>query len=336
MMNVNIYYGGRGLIEDPTIYVMNKITEVLKELNVAVHRYNLYEDKRNISILPKTLKKADAVILAASVEWHGIGGLLQYFLDACWLYGDQNTLQKLYMMPVVLSTTYGEQDATLHLKKAWNLLGGLPCDGISAYVENHVDFETNTNYAAFIERRIENFYRTFSKKMLTLPSSDNAVYNTVSRSSSINLTPQESEQLSMYVSNETYVKTQKADIQELSEMFRKELGENKPPEAADDDYDYISLFYQHFHGIPDIYLSYSIELTDLNRTLYLVVDGTNLNCSYEEPDYTNINTAVKMKHNQLDSIVSGDLSMQDAFMNGHLTAKGDFKILKNFDTLFQF
>ena len=29
MMNVNIYYGGRGLIEDPTIYVMNKVTEVL-------------------------------------------------------------------------------------------------------------------------------------------------------------------------------------------------------------------------------------------------------------------------------------------------------------------
>lgn len=29
MTKVNIYYGGRGLIEDPTIYVMDKITEVL-------------------------------------------------------------------------------------------------------------------------------------------------------------------------------------------------------------------------------------------------------------------------------------------------------------------
>ena len=35
MTKVNIYYGGRGLIEDPTIYVMDKITEVLNELNVA-------------------------------------------------------------------------------------------------------------------------------------------------------------------------------------------------------------------------------------------------------------------------------------------------------------
>ena len=76
MMKVNIYYGGRGLIEDPTIYVMDKITEVLNELNVVVRRYNLYEDKKGISVLPKTLKEADAVILAASVEWFSYGCLL--------------------------------------------------------------------------------------------------------------------------------------------------------------------------------------------------------------------------------------------------------------------
>lgn len=52
MMKINIYYGGRGLIEDSTIYVMNKITEVLEELRVEVRRYNLYEDKQGISTLP--------------------------------------------------------------------------------------------------------------------------------------------------------------------------------------------------------------------------------------------------------------------------------------------
>ena len=87
MTKVNIYYGGRGLIEDPTIYVMDKITEVLNELNVVVRRYNLYEDKKGISVLPKTLKEADAVNLAASEEWLAYGWLLQQCLDACWLYG---------------------------------------------------------------------------------------------------------------------------------------------------------------------------------------------------------------------------------------------------------
>ena len=41
---INIYYGGRGLVEDPTIYVLNKMTEVLKELRVEVNRYNIFEN----------------------------------------------------------------------------------------------------------------------------------------------------------------------------------------------------------------------------------------------------------------------------------------------------
>ena len=131
-MKVNIYYGGRGLIDDPTIYAMNKIMTVLEELNIKVSRYNLYEDKRGISVLPKTLKEADAVVLAASVEWMGIGGLMWQFLDSCWLYGDKEKMKSLYMMPLVISTTYGEKDAQFTLVKAWEMLRGIPCDGICA------------------------------------------------------------------------------------------------------------------------------------------------------------------------------------------------------------
>ena len=38
-MNINIYYGGRGLIGDPTLYVIDKMQEVLEELNVKVERF---------------------------------------------------------------------------------------------------------------------------------------------------------------------------------------------------------------------------------------------------------------------------------------------------------
>ena len=31
-MKVNIYYGGRGLMDDPTLFVMNKMKEVLEEI----------------------------------------------------------------------------------------------------------------------------------------------------------------------------------------------------------------------------------------------------------------------------------------------------------------
>ena len=37
-MKVNIYYGGRGLLDDPTLYVVNKMQEVLTELRVEVER----------------------------------------------------------------------------------------------------------------------------------------------------------------------------------------------------------------------------------------------------------------------------------------------------------
>ena len=35
-MKVNIYYGGRGLLEDPTLYVINKMEQVLVELQVEL------------------------------------------------------------------------------------------------------------------------------------------------------------------------------------------------------------------------------------------------------------------------------------------------------------
>ena len=84
-MNINIYYGGRGLLDDPTLYVVGKMEDVLRELRVQVKRYNIFEHKNEIATLPQTFKDADGIILATTVEWLGIGGFMQQFLDACWL-----------------------------------------------------------------------------------------------------------------------------------------------------------------------------------------------------------------------------------------------------------
>ena len=48
-MNINIYYGGRGVIEDPTLYVLEKIEPVLSELRVSFTRYNLYDMKNLVN-----------------------------------------------------------------------------------------------------------------------------------------------------------------------------------------------------------------------------------------------------------------------------------------------
>ena len=129
-------------MDDPTLHVVKKMEQVLTELNVGVSVYNIYEYRNGISTLPNTLKEADGIILATTVEWLGIGGYMTEFLDACWLYGDKDAIQKIYMQPVVMSTTYGEREGVLTLENAWEILGGLPCSGLCGYVEDIAGFES--------------------------------------------------------------------------------------------------------------------------------------------------------------------------------------------------
>ena len=327
-MKVNIYYGGRGLIDDPTLYVLEKITKVLDELRVTVERYNLYEDKRTITVLPKTLKDADGIILAASVEWFGIGGFLQQFLDACWLYGDKEKIARTYILPVVMATTYGEREAEYSLIRAWEMLGGVPGDGLCAYVDDHVEFETNAQFSLMIEKKAENFYRMISKKAIAFPNSSVEVKKTVLRSSNLPLTPQESEQLSEYVSNDNYVKKQKEDIEELASLFKGMLGE------SDETDDYMTRLQEHFFPMDGLKAVFQIDLIDEQSSLVIEINEEQMNCyrgSVEQADVT-----AKVKTSVFEEVLNGAKSFQSAFMSGDLSAQGNFKILRNFDTIFRF
>ncbi len=331
-MRIHVYYGGRGLIEDSALYVLSRITEVLEELRVDVKRYNLYECKNEIAVLASGIKEADGVILAASVEWYGIGGLLQQFLDDCWLYADKAKLSNLYMMPVVVSTTYGEREAEQNLMKSWELLGGSLCPGITAYVENQADFETNGNYAKVIETRAENLYRTINQKIKALPSSTFALKQTISGSVPMELTPQESEQLSKYVSDDTYVKKQKEDIEELSQMFKEMMDRT---EGKDNSQEFIRNLKENFRPSKEnVKAVFEIRMTDVGKTLIVDVDKDKLSCYYGDCDYADVvATTTKTVINKL---VNGRTTFQGAFMSGELTAKGDFKTLRMFDQMFRF
>lgn len=327
-MKVNIYYGGRGLIDDPTLYVLEKMTKVLDELRVTVERYNLYEDKRAITVLPKTLKDADGIILASSVEWFGIGGLLQQFLDACWLYGDKEKIARTYMLPVVMATTYGEREAEYSLIRAWEMLGGVPGDGLCAYVDDHVEFETNAQFSLMIEKKAENFYRMISQKVIAFPNSSMEVKKTVLRSSNLSLTPQESEQLSEYVSNDNYVKKQKEDIEELANLFKGMLGE------SDDTDDYIVKLQEHFYPMDGLKAMFQIDFIDENSSLVIEIDEDKMNCYRGTVDHADV--TAKVRTSLFEEVLNGSKSFQSAFMSGDLSAQGNFKILRNFDTIFRF
>lgn len=327
-MRVNIYYGGRGLIEDPTIYVMNKMIEVLEELRVEVTKYNLYEDKNSITVLPKTLKEADGIILATNLEWWGIGGYMQQFLDACWLYGDKEHISKLYMMPIVMANTYGERETGLSLVKAWEVLGGIPCEGICAYVTDHVEFETNPAYKLIIEKKAEALYRSISQKQKVFPSSCSAINRSVFRNSSIDLTPQESEQLSMYVSDDTYVKKQKEDIEELASMFKEILGETNNNDT------FIKKIKDSFNPLQGFSGSFEITLSDDDKVIVIDIKNENIKCYYGNME--NADVLIKTTHDVMENIVKARTTLQKSFMTGELSAKGNFALLRNFDSVFQF
>lgn len=328
-MNVNIYYGGRGLIEDPTLYVLEKIENVLEELHVNVTRYNLFEIKNSITTLPQSMKEADAVIMAASVEWMGIGGLMTEFLDACWLYADKTKISSMYMMPVVVATTYGEREAMLTLKNAWGLLGGIICDGVETYIEDSFEFKNKKEFTSVVEKKVEDLYRSVSKKVKSLPSSTSALKQSMIKES-LNLTPQESEQLSRYVSDDVYVKKQKEDIEELASMFKGLLSER----VAGEDDELVESLNKSFVNQENFSASYSFMLEDRKKDIYIEVNNDKIICRYEKKE--DVDVIVKLTNEVMNNIIKGRITFQRAFMTGEMKAKGNFKTLRMLDELFNF
>ncbi len=329
-MKVNIYYGGRGIIDDPTIYVINKMQETLEELRVQVERFNLYEYKNSIATLPQTLKEADGIILATTVEWYGIGGYMQQFLDACWLFGDKERISKIYMCPVVMSTTYGEREAKQSLTTAWEILGGRPSSGICGYIENTISLEMNSQYSVIIEKKMENLYRTINQKMISFPASNHAVKQKVSMSPATDLTPQETEQLSEYVSDDSYVQRQKEDLQELTSMFKDMLSN----EGADSESEYLADFRRVFKPQAGFRANYAIYIEEKKNPLVLEVQGPTMECRYGAISAADVE--IRLNRATLEDIVNGRMTFQRAFMSGAMTNKGDFRLMRTLDQLFVF
>lgn len=328
-MNINIYYGGRGLIDDPTLYVINKMQEVFEELHVKVTRYNLHEMKNTITTLPQTLKEADGIVLATTVEWYGIGGYMQQFLDACWLYGDKEKIAKIYMCPIVMSTTYGEREGKLTLANAWEILGGLPCSGICGYIADTVMLEMNEQYSVIIEKKAENMYRTISQKVASFPASNQAVKQMVSFTQNVDFTPQETEQLSQYASDDSYVQRQKEDIQELASLFRDMMTSTEEDSEA-----YVSAFQKAFKPQPGFAATYALKLSEAKPPLVIKVNGPAVAIAYEQTSGTDVEMSIEAS--VVEEIIAGRMTFQRAFMSGAMKMKGDFKILRTLDQIFVF
>ena len=146
----------------------------------------------------------------------------------------------------------------------------------------------------------------------------------------IDLTPQESEQLSKYVSDDIYVKKQKEDIEELASMFKGMLNQ----QGADIEEEFVKDFHRKFSPQVDFKAVYKFIITDKNKTLVVDIDNDKLNCLYSNREEFDV--LAKLSHEVLENIVRGRITFQRAFMTGEMTAKGNFKTLRMLDQVFTF
>jgi len=147
----------------------------------------------------------------------------------------------------------------------------------------------------------------------------------------MNLTPQESEQLSQYVSDDNYVKQQKMDIAELSSMYRDLLGAQT---GENSETEYIGSFRSHFVPQPDFKAGYSFQIEGKSKPLYIHVDGADLVVTYGEQG--SVDVYARLSSGVLNDIIGGRETFQRAFGVGDMTAKGNLRILRMLDTIFAF
>ena len=144
------------------------------------------------------------------------------------------------------------------------------------------------------------------------------------------MTPQESEQLSKYVSDDVYVKKQKEDIEELSSMFKDLLGQSE----EDEEMAYLTELEAHFVAQDDFSATYLFMIDGKKKPLTVEVHNDELRVHYGQGE--KIDVYAKMTTAVMDNIIQGRMSFQRAFMTGEMTAKGNFKTLKMLDQVFIF
>jgi hypothetical protein len=199
-------------------------------------------------------------------------------------------------------------------------------------VDDLVAFEMNQEYNLIIEKKAENLYRTISQKVKSLPTSSQAVKQSVLRTQQMSLTPQESEQLSKYVSDDSYVKQQKEDIEELAMMFKDMMGQTE----QDTEDGFLKALESHFVPTEDYTSAYLFEIEGMKRPLYVGIRRQELDLHYGQEYEAEAEVVAKLSMEVMQAITEGRMTFQRAFMTGEMTAKGNFKTLRMLDSVFNF
>lgn len=346
---VILVYGGNNLANDPTLVAAERVSSVLTELNVSVKRLDLHQDGYNMEDFFEALSESEGVILATTVTWYGIGGLMQSFLDKCYDSGQFACFEGVYLFGIVISKQAYERDALSHLLKSWDILGGVEGTTLCASIENSADLETDKNLLNAIDKKAEDYYRVLNQQRSILPTSirDNKVLmklyvpndegqqevepegKTIGKELAFEGTAGAKSQISNY---DEFIEKQQKDIEDIASLFKERLS-NKGGLVQKT---YPELFEYKFKPdktFPDCIISWVIE-DKKNESFILDFKSVKLKSKFGTNQEADV--IINCNHDIMKKITEGRLTVQRAFMTGEIKAKGNFTLLYKLDQLFAF
>lgn len=341
-MDIIIIYGGNGLADDLSLAAIKRIHTVLKELEVGVKEYYLsYED--NTEEILRDIKSSQGVVLATTVEWLGIGGRLQTFLDRCYHAGQTDLFADKYLMSVVLTSSCGERDANYHLQKAWDILGGREGISLCGRIERFVDLETDQAIKSIVDKKTEDFYRIINQKRMSLSTSTTSISQPISHSYAA-ATGETNNLFNQVVSDDTPLQQpveddpikikQRKDIEELSHLFKTKL-QTENELTSNTGNHYLNKLEQAYVGHdPDLRCTYNICLIDRPNNEMVLKIQSGMLTTYMGIDQM-AQVVMEMDTATFEHILAGKLTAQRGFLTGQLKAKGNFTQLYEFDYLFK-
>ncbi len=340
---VTIVYGGEGFVDDPVLVALERISSVLSELGLGIHRIDCFKGSISMEKALTYIHQSQGVIISTNVEWFGIGARLQQFLDQCFFMGDESYFLDKPLMGVVFTRHGFENEAYEYIRKSWEILGGR--DGVSllAAVNLASSLETNFDWLYGIDKKAESYYRILKQEKGLLPRSKGV--EKIAITTPIMEVDERSPNLANHVSGEkrtkpsgamiedydTFVEKQHEDIKEISSFFKKRLSQK----GKTGDQSIPGLLKQAYKNKDKLDVKIQLSIDDqMKENTVIELKNQHIRAYYGQ--MADANVTISSGLSVIKRILSGKLTMQRAFMTGEVKAKGDFTVIYKFNDFFDF
>ncbi len=304
----------------PARYALLRVKEVFDELGMTTELWDLTAADQTAVL--RALAEATGAVIAVTVDWYGVGGHLQSFLDACHLYKAEGLLEGLPLLSIVLGKSGYEREAEQHLTMSWRLLGGWQGESITGAFAEADELAANAAAREWIEKKAEQYYRYSLNQSYQLPwllsAQGNQREAQAEQRSDMLPTPEASA-----------LKKERANVQALSNKLKLKL-EQKTRQTGQS---LVELVRQNYRGRADGEYRLQFMLRDKpseNMAVLIKPMGIHAYAGMEE----DVMLTISLEEELLRRCLNGELSFQRAFMTGQLTAKGELTMLYKMDEFF--